>query len=528
MIGLEISPGYTRAGRPQPLAAFFAPGGGQRVALADGPSGSLSVWTEVAPHFAACLRLDANDPGTRFSWRETLMMELRNIYTVADLQLSGAWSQLQSSGSGLQASYTGNRAISTSSAAARADVTVVREQAYDLWIYYTGRTNGGYCRVDIDGSQSLVNEIDDPETLGFKAFSTYASSDLTRRQAVKVASGLTGRHDISVTNGGTATPGGNAIMIEAVAISGSLDDDRILPPPWAPQTDYAMGDEVQHGGVFYTARATASSGTTGPTHLGGIASDGAMDWRADNRPTYPAFVAIDYASEREYAAEFAVDDNTTDLGGQTHGNESLISRSINLDGVEWVPGQNMSSLSVGRQISVTENTTWHRSEGGDIGECQLKRTIDPGEIRHDVTLIGTGATADFAWIYAGMVPLVRWDGETKSDVFTTVEAAGHPSVVLDDHNGVNPANIVCEGASRVGLTGQFSGNVMTYGHEAGTLPVSTVVFDQFDTILRPNINASSASGANDWMAKAYASTGAFQFSTGDTLGFFNRHVLSVK
>ncbi|WP_394177657.1 hypothetical protein [Yoonia maritima] len=527
MIGLEISPGYTGAGRPQPLAAFFAPGGGQRVALADGPSGTLSVWTEIAQNFAACLRLDANDPGNRYSWRETLVTELRSIYTVADLQLSGSWSQLQSSGSGLQASYTGNRAISTSSASASALATVGRAEAYDLWIYYTGRTNGGYCRVDIDGEQTLVNEIDDPAGLGFKAFPTYTSSDLTRRQSIKVASGLSGYHEISITTGGTASPGGNAIMIEAVGISGSLNDDRILPPAWQSSTSYTMGDEVQHGGVFYTARATGTSGTTGPSHLGGIDSDGALDWRADNRPTYPNFVAIDYASEREYAAEFSVAGNTTDLGGQTHGNESLISRSILLDGVDWVPGQGVNGLSVGRQITITENTTWHRSEGGDIGECQLKRTLDPGEIRHDVTVIGTGTTADFAWIYAGMAPLVRWDGETKTDVFSTIEPTGYSSIHLDDYEGVTPANLVYDNAARIGMTGQFGVNGIRYGQEVGTLQVAGNAIGQFDTIVRPNLNGSSASGGSDWMAKVYATTGAFQFQAGDTLGFYNRHVLKV-
>lgn len=527
MIGLELSPAYTGTARAQPLAAYFAPGDGQYVALAAAPSGGLTIWSEIGAGFAAAMRLDANDAGNRFSWRETLAMELRNIYPIADLALTGAWSQLQSSGSGLQGSYTGNRAISTSSMTPTASVTVARVRPYDLWIYYTGRTGGGYCRVDIDGGQTLVNEIGDPADLGFKAFTTYTFVDLSRRQAVKAASGLTGSHMITITNGGAASPGGTNMMIEAVGISGALDEPRILPPSWVASSSYTMGDEVQHGGIFYTARATGISGTTAPVHTGGIASDGVLDWRADNRPTYPKFVAIDYASEREYAAEFSVAGNMTILGGQTHGNESLISRSILLDGVAWVPNQGVNGLTVGAEVTMTENTTWQRAEGGDIGECQLQRRISAGEVRHDVTVIGTGATADFSWLYAGMAPIVRWDGESASLVFDAVAAVGQTPVNLNDYAGVTPANIDFTGVSRIGVSGNIYENPITYKHEAGVVTAAGNVLNGFDTILRPNINASTASGGLDWMAKAYVNAGAFSFGAGDVLGLYNRHVLRM-
>ena len=528
MIGLELSPAYTSAAPPpQPLASFFAPGDGQYVALCAAPAGALTIWTEIGANFAAAMRLDANDAGNRYSWRETLVMELRNVYPIADLALTGSWSQLQSSGSGLQGSYTGNRAISTSSMVSTATVSVDRAAPYDLWVYYTGRTGGAYCRVDIDGAQSVVNEIDDPADLGFKAFTTSTSSDLARRQAVKVASGLSGSHMITITNGGAASPGGTTLMIEAVGISGSLNDPRILPPSWAASTSYTMGDEVQHGGVYYTARATGTSGLTAPAHTGGIASDGALAWRADNRPTYPKFVAIDYASEREYAAELSVAGNLTTLGGQTHGNESLISHSVLLDGASWIPAQGINGLSIGTAVSIAENTTWRRAEGGDIGECQLQRQITPGEIRHEVTVIGTGATVDFSWVYAGMVPLVRWDGENESFVFDQVDAVGQAATILNDFAGVTPANIDFASVSRIGISGNIYETPIAYGHEAGASPVSGNVLNEFDTILRPNINASTASGGLDWIAKAYVNTGAFQFGAGDVLGFYSRHVLRM-
>lgn len=358
MIGFELALGATqRPPMAPPLAAFFRYGGGQSVAISDGINGGLTVWTELGDNHAARLRLDNDDPSTRLSWRETLIAELRNVYPVGAMTVSGSWSQLQSSGSGRAGSYTGNRAISTGSASATAEVTVDRAAPYDVWVHYTARTSGGYVRVDIDGAQSLVNEIVDPAGLGFKAFPTYSAVDLQRRQAVKVASGLTGSHDVTISFGGAATPGGGAIMIEAIAISGALSDPRILPPLWAPGATYAMGDEVQYGGMFYAARVGGVSGMAGPTHSAGIASDGALDWRADDRPTYPEFVAIDYPSEREYAIRFDVAGAVTEVGGQTHGHEALVTRSVSVDGVPFVPSMTGMGLQVGTSLTFVEDTT---------------------------------------------------------------------------------------------------------------------------------------------------------------------------
>ncbi len=531
MIGLELSPRQgQRTGAPLPLAAFFAAGGGQSVALAEGAGDNLSVWTEIGPHHAAWMRFDGADTTTRYSWRETLVMELRNIYAVGEMALFGSWSRLQSSGSGLSGSYTGNRAVSTSSLTASASVTVDRAAPYDVWIHYTGRTNGGYCRVDIDGSQTLVNEIDDPAGLGFKAFPTYSAVDLQRRRAVKVASGLTGPHDITFACAGAASPGGNAILIEAVAITGALSDPRILPPLWQPGTTYEMGDEVQFGGVFYSARGDGPSGTDGPTHSGGIASDGALDWRADDRSTYPIFVAVDYPSEREYAARFDISGTATEIGGQTHGNELLQSRVITLDGQPWVPATTGNGLSVGSQIEFVETMQWQTGAGTPVADCQLNRSITPGAIVHGTTLLGLGPVAAFEWLYAGMVPMVGWDGESRSSVVTTFELPGTAPVTLADYEGVNPPNLNFADAQRIGITAPLDTGTLIYGHEAGPLAISGNVVNQFDTFLRPNLNATASGGSLDWQAKAYVTgnaNGGLTLGGGESLGFFSRHVLRM-
>lgn len=529
MIGFELTPGHRQDGPPLALAEFFASGGGTSVALAAGPGGGLSAWTEIAPAVAACLRLDNANPGTRLSWRETLIAQLRNIYPVRDLALTGSWAQLQSSGSGLAGSYTGNRAISTAAATAQASVAVDRAAPYDLWVHYTGRISGAYCRVEIDGAQALVNEIGDPAGLGYKAFSTYSPTDLDRRRSVKVASGLTGPHDVTLKHGGAASPGGGTLMIEAVAITGALSDPRILPPMWQAGQPYTQGDEVQHAGVFYAARATGTSGQTPPGHTVGIGSDGALDWRADPRATYPRFVSLDYASEREYAARCVVDGAATEIGGQTHGNEALQGRNVTLDGVPFVPVTDGTGLRVGAQIAMTETTIWQTGTG-PLAACTLVRQVTPGRVAHDVTVTGTGPVAAVDWLYVGMAPIVRWDGETGTSVVDTVAVGASDPLPLASFAGQNPPNVDYPASNRIGVSGMFAGMPLRYGLIAGALPGIGSVVNQFDTFLRPNLEAASEGGSLDWKAKAYVAGGAsggLTFGAGDVLGFFSRHVFGA-
>lgn len=532
MIGFELSPGAGpgRAPAPQPLAPFLASGAGRSVALSPGFDGGLTLWTEVGPHHAARLRLDQTDPDIRMSWRETQLVELRNVYPVGQMTLAGSWSQLQTSGSGFSASYTGNRAISTGSTGASATVQVARDEPYDMWITYTGRTSGGYVKVEIDGAQSLVNEITDPAGLGFKAFSSYAAADLTRRQSVKVASGLTGQHTVRLSFGGAANPGGGAIMVEAVAITGSLADPHILPPLWQPQTGYQMGDEVHFDGMYYAARANGVSGMVGPIHMAGIASDGALDWRADVRPTYPQFVIIDYASEREYAARLDVGGTVIEVGGQTHGHDALVAQSVSLDGVPWVPATTGNGLTVGRRITLVENSTWQTGGGDPLATCQTDRMITAGAVHHTVQVAVTAASFDVEWLYAGMLPFVRWEGETATTVIETLTAEDGTVVRPADYAGQLDAEVALPSVRKIGLTGVTPLMNFTYGHEAGALPVVGNRLDQVDAFVLPNIEGRTASGSTDWPAKAYISadvTAGMTLQEGDILQFFNRHVIAV-
>ena len=532
MLGFELSP-VGQTGQPRgilPLADFFRPNGGTSVAIAAGLNGGLSLWSEVGPRHAACLLLDNTDPATRLSWRETLIAELRNVYPIGAFTLTGSWSQLQSSGSGLGGSYTGNRAVSTSATTATAEVTVSRAATYDLWVHFTGRTSGGYMRVDIDGAQTLVNEIDTPAGLGFKAFTTYTPTDLQRRQTIKVASGLTGTHTVALRLGGAAVPGGNAIIPEAVSTSATLADPHILPPLWQPGTTYEMGDEVQFGGTFYAARGNGPSGTLGPLHTSGIATDGALDWRADFRPTYPEFVAIDYASEREYALRFAVAAADSEVGGQTHGNERLDARTILLDGAPWSAKTTGNGLSLGQTLAIVEETTWQTQAGSDVADCRLTRQVMPAGINHDVRVTMTGPQADLEWFYAGMLPLVHWDAESGTTVFDQLDAPETTQVNFTDYTGTNPPNIPFDGQTRLGASGSVLGQPIRYGFAAGSIATTGNALAAFSSFLRPNLDGRTASGSLDWTAKAYVAAnldGGVALQSGDALAFFNRHVIAV-
>lgn len=530
MIGFDLSPRAADAAprRADPLAAYFAPAGGRHVALAAGPQGGLHIWSEIGAGHAACLRLDGAMGAQRWSWRETLVARLHKIYPAGAFVLAGSWGQLQSSGSGLAGSYTGNRAVSSASTTASITVQVARETPYDLWVYYTGRSSGGYCRVDIDGDQTLVDALDDPAGLGFRAFSTYHSVDMQRRLSVKVASNLVGAHQITLRPAGPATPGGSNVVIEALGLSADLRDAGILPPPWRANTAHVMGDEVQHSGLFYAARASGISGSTPPSHVSGIGSDGALDWRADNRPSYPQLQVIDYASEREYAARVTLGGVGHEIGGQTHGHDLLQARQIMLDDAPWPPlgAPNAAGLHVGQRLTIAETTRWSDPAGQALATCQMTRQISAGQIAHDLRLqVDDAAPLTLEWLYLAMLPFVHWDGESGALIFDQIAFADGTAVALADFAGQIPPNIDCGALRRAGLRGAALGGQLRYALavDRGTLPAQ-------GGFLRPNLDGRQAAGSLDWMAKLYA-TGhdagvGLHLAAGAVMRWSSRHHLA--
>lgn len=480
------------------------PAGGapsQLMAIERGPEDKIKVYSQLGGTSYVCAVLDGG-PSGRLSWRRTnFCASLRKIYPVNELTLSGSWAQYQSSGSGANVSYVGNRVIAASAANAEAEAEVSGTDEYSVYVAYTGRTTGAYCRVDIDGSQDLVNEIDDPASLGFKAFSTVTAVNLSFRQYKKVASGLTGSHTVKVSFGGNDA--GGALMIEAIAVDAVISDEKIAPPQWQPSTAYTQGDEVQHNGTYYVARANATSDSgSGPTHTSGVASDGTMDWNASYKTTYNEWVTIDYASEREYAA-YAKITAGGEIGGQTHGNETLVSRGIKVDGAAWSETGEFHVVTTGKRITIDESVTWVHANDSTMASATLLRAYQNGAFKHELSVEITTATVDLGWLYPAMMPMVSWDGESNKRVFSTIETDSGTVIDLDNHSGGVATDINAGEALQITANATVDG--VSFSYVAKTDRATMAGFDNANSrcFVRPNINGASAAGGTDWQVKGY-------------------------
>jgi len=207
-----------------------------------------------------------------------------------------------------------------------------------------------------------------------------------------------------------------------------------------------------------------------------------------------------------------------------------LTRDILIDGVAWAPSQNGTGLSTGARLDLVETTQWQTDAADLVADCSLARTVIPGEVRHDVAITGNGQTADVEWLYAGMLPMVHWDGETGSQVFDTVKGVAGAEVMLADYAGQTPPNVPLGDGGRIGLAGQIDMTALRYGLEVKLVGGSAQAPDGLEGFLRPNLDGRVASGTLDWMAKAYVAadkSGGLQISNGEKIGFVSRHVISA-
>jgi hypothetical protein len=463
---------------------------GTMVGLERGFGNGVHVWTQINGSLFIQQRFDLETDATdRISWRRTCLCDLKKVYPVRELTFSGSWSQLTTHGSGVAGKYVGDRGAQTASTNSYAEVAVSRAggKSYDVWIAYTKRTSGALARVSIDGVDVLT-------------FSTVGAVDLTRRQWIKAAEGLTGNHTVRVTQAGSA--GGANLLLEAIAISGDIEDDKILPPMWQTGTAYAQGDEVQNAGVYYCATAAGTSGANAPTHTSGTASDGAVTWSASIFTSYLDQVVVDYASEREYAATADIGGTDNELGGQTHGNDASVSRSWEVDGVSWDDEGAYGAITVGAEAVLTEQSTWQHASDATMATADLVLTFTPGQTHIAASVEITTASVGLGYLYTGMMPAVRWDGIWQRDIFTRfISDRGH-SIVLDAYAGASNPSLDLNGARAIGVLGTINGgseNIrLGYGVRVGASDLLA------QTTLSPNVNSRpSASGGTDWQLKGY-------------------------
>jgi hypothetical protein len=129
-----------------------------------------------------------------------------------------------------------------------------------------------------------------------------------------------------------------------------------------------------------------------------------------------------------------------------------------------------------------------------------------------------------------MLPMVHWDGETATTVIDTVAHSAGAPVMLGDYAGVSPPNIPFADFTRLGLSGSILGSMIRYGHQAGALGLMGNEVTDFAAFLRPNLDARTASGSLDWVAKAYVATDlgdGLSLAADCVVGFYNQHVIAV-
>jgi hypothetical protein len=463
-------------------------GAGAAVGLERG-NGRHRVWMELGPSKWAILRMDTG--GTRLSWRGTSIVQVHAIYGPSTFTLSGVWTQLQSTTSGVIGAHVGNRAVQASAIGAFVSATVTGTGLYDVYIAYTGRSDGAQVRVDVDGVQAVV-------------FPTYSATSNVRRKTVKVASGLSGTHTIKATATALGSPGGAVAIIEAITTTASIGDARTLPPAWTAATTYANGAEVASSGIYYRSSTAGVSGSVAPSHITGSAADGTVSWTAYSETTY-FFVRddVDYSSEREYAANITISGVTEDLGGNTHGGEALTSRSIKLDGTTWSETGAYGVITLGGAIDVVEQLAWSHASAATLATASLTRTIRPGTV--NMSLDATFAAAcSIGWLYTAMLPGVRWDGGLPGNVWTTAVTGDGTQININAYSGVAGNPVVAAGMNTsIALIGTLATGAGMMATRVAPSSVGNFARAGSGANFHPNVAGGTAAGGVDWQIKAY-------------------------
>lgn len=498
-------------------------------------SGSYALYSHLGGAQYARCRLD-NDGTNRLSWRSTSIIQMHDIAIASALTVSGAHTlSLYSSTTGFSAAYVGNRAIRLQGADAYAEGEVTGFG--DLYICCTFRNSAGHIRVDIDGDQSLVNELSDLGN-GYKAIDTYDSSSLLRRQIVRAASGLPqGTYTVRCTRAGAKneSSSGLDVYVEAIAITSTMTNARWQPPAWQTGVAVAVGDEVQNAGYFYRATTAGTTGATAPTHTSGNASDGNVNWQSWSESTYLIIASdVDYASEREYAMFADIGGTTSGIGGQTHGNEAVTARTILVDGVALdIDSADYTAVTEGAAISISETLQISHDSDATLASATLNRTYTPGAATHNLTMSITTTSVDIGWLYPAMLPIVRYDGSAGEDVFDTVRY-GDSEITLGDYVSQNDPSVDIGAALSAAAIGKCHsrGRNLMWAVRTTAASVNNYQNNGAAASVAANVNNESGTGGTDWQVKLYfaraiaASPEAFM--DGAVLALSSTHVIGVE
>lgn len=286
--------------------------------------------------------------GVDTPWKVTSqrLFRLQGYISVNDMTIGAGWSHIETLD---PSSYTGYYA--KQSAIDGSNISTTVNSQGELWLLFTGRTSGGICEVSVNGGAAV--DVD-----------TYNATDLTNKQAVKIASNLpSGAHTVSitVTNRKNAASTGYNILLEAIRVVDTtlkINSDYYRPKSWLPGVSYASHTEVRaSNGRYYINENAGTSGNTEPTHTSGSASDDSIIWTYVAKSTYDgqeSQIQV-FGSELEYAFEFKENaaDALTDIGGNIHGQEYITSFTVVMDGVELTMA--VGDTFAGDRISIIQD-----------------------------------------------------------------------------------------------------------------------------------------------------------------------------
>jgi len=314
----------------------------------------------------------------------------------------------------------------------------------DVYVYFTGKTSGGHVKVEVDGASTLV-EPSLPTESGYSYFNAYTPTDNFYKRCIKVASNIpAGEHTLTltVTNIKDTASSGYAFYFTGIAI---VSDTKGLPSGtdvrgkvWVADTAYSQFDHIEVEGRCYSCSTAGTTGTTTPTHTSGVAVDGTAAWTYITYSTY----LDDYynqiqasGSQLEYAYWYTPAGATTseDVGGITHGNESLHSVAITVDGVavdpsigEWVNGNN---------ITVTQVVHTTHSETGttdNVTTTLIHEFTDAKmNIKHSHLFNVAATIGDY--FYTAMWPILHWGAGFYKYCFDNIMLPGKPFLFIGNY-----------------------------------------------------------------------------------------------
>lgn len=478
----------------------------------------LGIWSQVKRGLWVRMRVDADDAALAMSKRLMHFIPTNAVIRAKDMTQTGAWNPYaNTSSTGSNQRSVGNTSIGTSTAGRKISYNIAAPAdglPYDVYVAYTLRTAGGFCRPTIDNSQTLLDpSIVDPQGLGFRAINCYGPVDNTRRIIAKLADGLTGAHSIElecvagVPTGSSAVTTGT-VTIEAILFTVELDDARSRPQHWAPGLTILLGDECEYGGRYYGASSSGTTGASPPVHTAGSVSDGGVTWNAAGIDYYSGWINVrdvDYVSETESAIValnyLAVN---YDVGGQTHGNEYASNRSITIDGVTW-PWTDASTIVFGSEILIEEDIAWivPNAVGATVASGTRVSTYTPNKIANEKRVT---AAVDFtiATAYGGMLPLVRWDGFWRANTSTVLTLSDGTDYLFDDYPTNTDQNLGTV------LDAAVSGDMGIPGIVSMAISVDPASVNNYEhtgagAFGSMNLNAivPPPSAGTDWTAKIY-------------------------